>query len=395
MVLPPTLPLDPLDLLAGLLVPQPQLYLLASPRLDLSEAYTHARLAPLLTGVFGRLCYRFPRRLGTWSDPELAADPTAPLRVHPEPGVPGELLDDHPLSDRHWELHLFTHRSVSVLALRFDHLLGHGALALRFLGACLDALSGEAAPHQPPSPLLDPAGERSFRAIQGSILEAARARAPWARYHRLDLDLEGVRQAALAHGASFSEGLAACLARAAQATNRAAGRERSLEVLSFRMDPAAAKDPRGRLQVGNLGLLVERLRASPPGALTGQRGDPTRLRANLERLAAVYGLIGPRPVRDWMLRRALAAAQGRAHDRTDRLIVNNLGATHRPFFRPLFFDPNNDTDQLGLVYVDSTGDRLCLQLAPSIRYLRSFPMEDLLARLRASLTAPRGCPPRG
>ena len=71
-----------------------------------------------------------------------APQPTAPIRVlSSETTDPvASMATTRLLDDRHWELIVLGHEGLTVLALRFDHVLGHGELARRFLISCCDAL---------------------------------------------------------------------------------------------------------------------------------------------------------------------------------------------------------------------------------------------------------------
>ena len=97
-----------------------------------------------------------------------------------------------------------------------------------------------------------------------------------------------------------------------------------------------------------------------------------------------------KPLLDATLRLALAASRRPTPAHRDKLVVNNLGRTPYPFFRPIFFDPRNDGDQLGLVYVDGTADTVLLQLAAPRKYLQRFPWDDFEQRIRDSLDDPEG-----
>ncbi len=380
MVLPRTLPLHPVDLLGGLLIPEAQTYLLAAPDFDLDPGHVHARLAPLITESFPRLYYRFRRRLGTWSGLVLADDPTAPVRVADE--VPAASLDD-----RHWDLTLLRHDGLVILALRFDHVLGHGELARRFLTSAHDRLcdGADAIP-----PRLDPTQAEVFGRLQADLTDRALAAAPWADYRRLDLDAYRIRRLVTAMGATFSEGLTIWLAYHIQAVNRAGGQNRPLEALCFRMDPATPLEPPLDPALGNDGLMLERWQVDPDGSFERRDEGPAAARRGLERFADFHRAFPAKPLLDAAIRLGLAAARQSRNTRTDKLVINNLGPTSYPFFRPLFFDPNNDRDQFGLVYVDGHADRVQLQLAPPRRYLAHFPWHDFEKRLHVSLADPEG-----
>lgn len=393
MSLPRTLPLHPVDLLGGLLIPEAQTYLLAAPPFDLDRSRVHARLAPLVADSFGRLCYRFGRRLGTFADLTLADDPTAPVRVLGEGQTeaatdPLATLDPaRPLDDRHWELTVLGHEGLAVLALRFDHVLGHGELARRFLSACCDCLRDD---ETTGPPVLNPVQSAAFGRLQTALTARAHAAAGWADYRRLNLGADRVRRLFRAMGLSFSNGLTLWLAYHIQATNRATGRERPLEALGFRMDPTTSLEPPLDPTLGNAGLLLERWQVDPDGSFERLDRGPAAASRGLERFAAFHRAFPVKSLLDAALRLALAAARhGRSADR-DRLVVNNLGPTAYPFFRPIFFDPQNDGDQLGLVYADGNGDQVQLQLTPPHRYLAHFPWDDFERRLHASLADPEG-----
>jgi len=391
---PRTLPLDPVDLLGGMLIPEAQTYLVATPPFDLDPGRVRARLAPLITESFGRLGYRFRRRLGTFAGLSLADDPTAPVHV-PDvaPADPlAALAPTRPLDDRHWDLTVVGHEGLALVALRFDHLVGHGDLGRRFLVACSDRLRG-GDPTTPPR--LDPSQSAAFGRLQAALTARAQAAAAWAEYRRLDLGADRVRRLVRAMGLSFSDGLTLWLAYHIQATNRATGHARPLDALGFRMDPATSLEPPLDPALGNAGLLVERWQVDPDGSFERLDRGPADARRGLERFAAFHRAFPVKPLLDAALRQALAAARRRRHAGSDKLVVNNLGPTAYPFFRPIFFDPQNDGDQLGLVYVDGHtidghSDQVQLQLTPPRRYLEHFPWDDFERRLHASLADPEG-----
>lgn len=393
MSLPRTLPLHPVDLLGGLLIPEAQTYLVAAPPFDLDPGRVHARLAPLITESFPRLCYRFRRRLGTWSGLVLADDPTAPVAVlgeaPPEASTAALAALDatRPLDDRHWELTLLGHEGLVVLGLRFDHVLGHGDLARSFLSACCDCLRGGdlAAP-----PTLEPAQSDAFGRLQTALTTRAHTAAAWADYRCLKLDTDRVRRLLRAMGLSFTEGLTLWLAYHIQAVNRATGSVRPLEALCFRMDPATSMEPPMDPTVGNLGLMLERWQVDPGGSFERLDQGPAAARRGLERFAAFYRAFPAKPLLAAALRLALAATRRKRNANRDKLVVNNLGPTDHPFFRPIFFDPQNDGDQFGLVYADGHKDHVQLQFTPPHRYLAHFPWDDFERRLHASLADPEG-----
>ncbi len=385
MSLPRTLPLHPVDLLGGLLLPEPQTYLLVAPPVELSPGRVHARLAPLITESFPRLCYRFPRRFSTWSGLVLADDPTAPVTVHRPDAPLRTALDNYALDDRHWALQVLAHEGLSVLLLRFDHVLGHGELARRFLTACCDALFDAEAGD---APRLKQAQQVQFQQLQATLSARAHTSADWADYRCLTLEHDRVRRLMRAMGMSFSEGLTLWLAYHIQATNRAGGTPRPLEAMGFRMNPSTSLKPPLDPATGNLGLLLERWQMESDGAFTRLDAGPRGSEQGLERFAAAYRALPAKPLLDLLLRLGLTAAR-RPNLKHDKLVVNNLGRTAYPFFRPIFFDKTNDVDQFGLVYVDGVDDAVQLQFTPPRRYLAHFSWDDFESRVQASLTEPR------
>ncbi|MFH2011079.1 MAG: hypothetical protein ABI333_31050 [bacterium] len=388
MELPRTLPMHPIDLVSGFLVPEVQAYLLCVPFFPVRRAEVRSKLAPLVTDGFPRLCYRFRSRYGTIRSLELAQDPGEPISTSSAAELERRSLKElrAMVGDRHWHLLVVEDAAsdVVLLVLLFDHFLGHGELARGFLCAAGDRLGGgDSAGPRP----LHPAREDAFRRHQSRLVELHHREQPWASYQRLELGVGGLQRRARGAGLPFTEALTLELARSIQAVAGAAGRSRPLDVLCFRMDEgrSSAHDP----AVGNQSLLLEQWEASPDGASRRTDAGPQEAHHGLERFARAYGLTPGKPLVNQLLRGGLAAARlGAGLKRRDKLVVNNLGRTEHAFFRPIFFDPTNNADRFGLVYVDGNRDRLTLQLSPPHRYLARFDWTAFEARLLGSLGSP-------
>ncbi len=381
MDLPASLPMHPADLFFGMCFPQVQTYLSYAPDLMLDEQAPLA-LEALLREHFPRFCYGFPQRWGTIPRMRLASSIAEPVRLWDGEdfrALSAAQLEDG-LAQRHWQLHLVQGEQGVVLVFTMDHLLCHGFAGRAFLYAALDLLRGGG-----PPPVLAPRHEEEFVALQEHLTALFHGLAPWAAHRRVQADGERLRRLAEALGLPFTETAALWLGRTIHDTG---ARERPMDLLIFRMDRRLDQRDWVDLQVGNRGLQLISARLEADGSYDSLEPPSEAQEQAAERFAALYPWLPFKFALAWGLRTAVQQAQ-RASQRRDRekLVVNNLGSTDYPFFRTMFFDPVNQADSLGLVFIDGRKDELQLQFAPPLRYLERFDWEDFEARLDRNLEA--------
>jgi len=370
--------MHPADLFFGSAVPQVQSYLAAaaSPPPDLEAA--RAQLGELLQRRFPRLCYRLPRRLGTISELRLAEDPTEPVE-QVEPAAfdaleSGDLA--RAVGDRHWRLYLLCEAGLVCLVLVFDHHLCHGSTARAFLYQALDTLGGQAG-------ALDELQRERFLQRGRQLTQRNHAEAPWAEHRELVFPLVAARRLARALALPFTQGVGLWLGRSILDVSPW---DREMEIQIFHMDPAHGADERHPLAVGNKGLQLQSLELLPSGRF-GPVGPSQREREQqAEGFVRLYERYPVKTLLSWGMQAAVVASKraSRKQDR-EKLVVNNLGPSQRPFHRGMFFDPFNDVEKFGLVFVDGVGDELRLQLSPPRRYLQRFDLPAFERQLELNL----------
>jgi len=376
--LPDPIPIHPVDLLFGATIPEVQCYAVACPRLERPDR-VRPLLEELLTARFPRLRYRLVPRLGLIRSLRIAAEPIAPLEILDPPAALHPVRDavTAGLGDRHWKLVVAPRGSATYLLLLFDHYLCHGHTARQLLFALHDRLFGapdEAAAHAP-----------AFREVQDELSEIMRDGADWAAHHRISMPSGPLRALSRSLDRSFTETALLWLART---IHDVAARPRPMEVISFRMERDVADRERVDPEYGNRGLQAELYEMLPDGFFSVLDPSLGMGQRNLDEFVEFYRRFPFKGALTWFIRRSIEQGK-RDSQRQDRekLVINNLGDTPYPFFRTMFFDPFNEADRFGLVFVDSCRGELSLQFAPPRRYLERFEWEAFEARLRENVVA--------
>jgi hypothetical protein len=378
VVLPSPLSMHPVDLLFGETIPQVQCYAVCGPAREVTVAGVGEVLGELLPERFGRLCYELPRRVGLIRQLRLAPTgelPISEVSFGEASQQVGELLD-RGLDDRHWHLVLVSAPEALIPVLLFDHFLCHGHTARQLLLALNHRLHGRGTE-------VTEASTRCFRQLQDELVDRARGAAPWAAYRRVDMPSAPLRELARTLDLPFTEAAMLWLART---VHDVAVRERPMEIISFRMDggvdPESPSDP----AYGNAGLQALLWEMLPDGFYSAMDPSLGLGNRNLEEFVAFYRRFPFKGALTWLLRRGIEKGK-RDHHRQDRekLVLNNLGDSPVPFFRSMFFDPFNDADHLGLVFVDSSQGELMLQFSPPRQYLEVFDWSRFERRLHDNL----------
>ena len=372
MHFPDPIPIHPVDLLFGATIPQVQCYAVAGPRLDEPER-VRSLLTQMLTDRFPRLRYRLARRLGSIRSLRLAADPVEPLAILDEGDGLRPVREFHAsgLGERHWRLFVVSKGGNTYLLLLFDHYLCHGHTAQQLLFALFDGLFGAPGDVAPDG--------AAYRALQVELSEIFRTGATWAEPRRLALPSEPLRALAASLGLPFTEAAMLWLART---IHDVSAKPRSMEIISFRMDRDVASEGRIRADYGNRGLRAELYEMLPDGFYSMIDPSLGLGDRNLDEFVECYRSFPFKGVLTWFIRRSIDKGKrdSRRQER-EKLVINNLGDTPYPFFRTMFFDPFNDADRFGLVFVDSCQGVLTLQFAPPRQYLEHFPWETFEERL--------------
>jgi hypothetical protein len=357
-----------------------QSYLLALPRAGVDLGVLAPRLEALIAARYHRLAYRMPATLGVVSTLRLAPDPTGPLEV-----LPLDTLESLPIpalarapGERHWHLFVGHDEDLCLLLLAFDHLLYHGQAARSLLYDLADAL------RTTPGPPTLTAGQRArFRAFQDHLTAGFHALAPWSAYRRLDFPASDLQRLARALDQPFTEAAALWIGRSLLDVS---ARGWPLDISIFRMDrtsdPASFVD----LAVGNRGLQLDAWELMVGGAFARAPAPVGDDPEGLAKFVRFYERFPWKWPLAWAMKTAITGARrGGVKDEHERLVLNNLGATPWPFFRTMFFDPANDVDRFGLVFVDGVEDRVELQLAPPRRFLEHFDLRGFERRLGENL----------
>ncbi|MFH1467006.1 MAG: hypothetical protein ABIO70_21665 [Pseudomonadota bacterium] len=388
MSLPAVLPLHPADVFFGVCVPQVQTYLCALPGAGLQRDGLGPRLATLIDERFPRLAYRMPATLGVVSTLRLDPAPATPLELLPLTDL--EALDVPVLArspgERHWHLYVGHDGDLCLLLLVFDHLLCHGHTGRAFLYAAADLLRPDASA----PPALTAAQRARFEAFQQHLTAGFHALAPWADYRRLAFPAADLQRLAKSLGQPFTEAAALWIGRSLLDVSH---RGWPLDISIFRMDREADPATFVDLAVGNRGLQLDAWELMLGGAYARAPAPVGDDPAGLTKFVNFYERFPWKWPLAWGMKAAITGARrGGLKDERERLVLNNLGATPWPFFRTMFFDPANDVDRFGLVFVDGVEDRVELQLAPPNRFLEHFDIEAFEARLAENLTAMVGEP---
>lgn len=381
MTLPAIIPMHPVDVFYGVVVPQVQTYIVAAPRFELDQDSARERIGALVRERFQRHAYHMPRKLGVITALRLADDLAEPVTVLSLAEL--EALDADALEaargDRHWRLYIAQDQEITLMMLVFDHIMSHGFTGRGFLYAALDALRpGAAAP-----PALSAPQQARFEAYQRHITAQFLGRAPWATHTRLSIPSSRLRELARAMDQPFTEAAMLWLARSLlDASDRAWPVDASI----FRMEQGGDRSTWIQAPIGNLGLQLDAWEILPSGAWAPGQGPVGDDRDGLERFVRFYeGFPWKLPIAlamKWVLDRARKA--GPPPDR-ERLVINNLGHTTYPFFRTMFFDPANDCDRFGLVFLDGVQDRMELQFAFPQEFLAHFDQATFEATLMENL----------
>ncbi len=378
--------MHPVDLLFGETIPQVQVYAVCGPPCSAQVDDVGLVLDELLVDRFPRLGYSLPRRFGLIRRLQRCEAPGAPLSMV-EPGAlvghVGELLE-RGLGDRHWRLLVCSSDEGLALVLLFDHFLCHGHTARQLLLALHGRLQGDAA--EAP---LDPAGAAWFRDLQDRLVAAERRTAPWAAYRRVDMPAAPLRDLARARSLPFTETAMLWLART---VHDVAARDRAMEIISFRMERGLDHDIHDPAY-GNAGLQALLWEMLPDGFYTAMDPSLGLGTRNLDEFVEFYRRFPLKGALTWALRRGIEKGK-RDHHRRDRekLVLNNLGDSPAPFFRSMFFDPFNDADHLGLVFVDASQGQLTLQFSPPERYLERFDWTEFEHQLERNLESMKSDP---
>ncbi len=381
MALPPILPMHPVDVFYGVVVPQVQTYMAAAPRFDLDEELAKARIGALIEERFGRMAYHFPETLGVITTMRLAediGDAVTVLSLDELEAMDADALE-HSRGDRRWRMFIAQGSEITLVLLVFDHLLSHGFTGRGFLYAALDALRPE--PDAPPA--LNQAQQAQFRAYQDHIGRAFLDRAPWATHKRMCFPSAPLQALAKVLGQPFTEAAMLWVARSILDVSE---RGWPIDASIFRMEPGG--DPATWTQpgIGNMGLQLDTWEILPQGAYSAGQppfGDDPE---GAERFVRFYQGFPFKLPLAWTMKALIGAARKRdLKAERERLVINNLGHTRYPFFRTMFFDPVNEVDRFGLVFVDGVQDRVELQLSPPAMFLEHFDQPAFEARLAANL----------
>ncbi len=382
--------MHPVDLLYGSTLPELQTYIVAGPATDVDIEALKGRLRSLLPERFTRMCYAQRNHLFGGRVLHRIDDVVAP--------VEGIALDDflrlspaemRDVGERHWWLYVIESDQLVVLCFMVGHWLYTGMKARSLIFTVLDQLYPDKPPGEPP-PMTE--GQwAAFHDFQARMGEKYRSEHDFAEYRRVSFPAGEVQRLVRRLGGSFTEGVSLWLARS---IHDVAQRDRPLDIVGFRMEPGLVPEELNDPGFGNEGLIVELCEMLPDGFYA--RIDPASGLGSqkAEEFVAFY--------RTFPLRGALFAflawsiqRQKRKHMSVDRerLVMNNLGPTDYPFFRTMFFDPFNDQDSFGLVFVDGCRGEVGLQFAPPRRYLEWFDWAAFEARLgknlRSMLDEPR------
>ncbi len=389
MTLERTLPIHPIDVLYGEILPEEQVYVVAGPPAEVDEERLRAEFARIVEERFRRVAYRQRDHLFAGRLLHLVDDIAAPLRVLTVEEfhrlTPDQLRD---VGDRHLNFYVVRSDDLLILVFMLGHRLWHGTSGRRFLYAVQDLLY----PDKPPgrAPVLTAAQWACYRAFQDELTERFRARDDFAEYRRVTVPADDVRALRRSLDRSFTDAVMLWLART---IHDVSGRERSMEIVQFRMDREAARRPLDDPAFGNEGLLVELWEMLPDGFYVPVDPSQGLWREKMQEFIDFYRRFPAKGAfiafLRWRIRRDRAAHQGKDQE---RLVLNNLGRTDRPFFRVMFFDPFNDHDSFGLVFVDSPGDELVLQCAPPRKVLRHLDWEAFERRLVENLRTMRDDP---
>lgn len=381
MDLPATLPMHPVDVFYGVVVPQVQTYLVAAPRFEVDEATAKARVELLIIDRFHRHAFDMPSTMGvitTLRRARALAQPVTVLSLSELEALDADALDAAPGS-RHWHLYIAQDRDITLLMLVYDHIMSHGYTGRSFLYAALDALRPDASA----PPALDSTQQARFEAYQRHITAQFQARAAWATHARLSFPSDRLRALAKAMDQPFTEATMLWLARSLLDVS---DRAWPIDASIFRMQPDGDRSTWIQAPIGNVGLQLDSWEVLPTGAWAPGRGPVGDDPEGLERFVRFYeGFPWKLPIAlgmKWVLDRARKA--GPPAER-ERLVLNNLGATTYPFFRTMFFDPANACDRFGLVFVDGVQDRVELQLALPRAFLEHFDAAAFEAGLEQNL----------
>jgi hypothetical protein len=383
MSLPDTIPMHPVDVFYGVVVPQVQTYLVAAPRFEVDEATAKERVEQLIRERFHRHAYDMPTTLGVITTLQRAPDLTAPVEVIGLSALEAKDADtiDAAPGDRHWHLYIAQGQQITFLMLVYDHIMSHGYTGRGFLYAALDALRPD--PEAPP--ILSEPQQAEFEAYQRHISAQFLARAPWATHTRAAFPSERLRALARAMEQPFTEAVMLWLTRSLL---DASDRDWPIDASIFRMEPDGDRTAWIQAPIGNLGLQLDTWEILPSGAWGPGRGPMADDPEGLERFVKFYeGFFWKLPIAlamKWVLDRARKAG---APPERERMVLNNLGATPYPFFRTMFFDPANDCDRFGLVFVDGVQDQVQLQLALPAQFLEHFDQPTFEAALERNLEA--------
>ena len=383
MSLPDTIPMHPVDVFYGVVVPQVQTYLVAAPRFEVDEATAKERVEQLIRERFHRHAYDMPSTLGVITTLRRAPDLTAPVELIALQDLEAKDADsiDAAPGDRHWHLYIAQGEEITFLMLVYDHIMSHGYTGRSFLYAALDTLRPDpAAP-----PVLSEAQQAEFEAYQRQITAQFLARAPWATHSRISFSSDRLRALARAMDQPFTEAAMLWLTRSLL---DASDRPWPIDANVFRMEPDGDRSAWIQAAIGNLGLQLDTWEILPTGAYGPGSGPMADDPEGLERFVKFYeGFFWKLPIAlamKWVLDRARKAG---APAERERLVLNNLGHTPYPFFRTMFFDPANNCDRFGLVFVDGVQDRVDLQLAFPRQFLAHFDPAAFEAALARNLEA--------
>jgi hypothetical protein len=375
--LPRTIRMHPFDILAGVLVPQMQSYMVCGPPIPRDLSAVRPLVESLIRESFPRFCYRFPRRFRKLRLSKDVAQPLSVLTLDEiKQAGAGELR--RLVGDRHWHLVLVKSPQASILVLLFDHFLCHGDTARRFLLAAFDLLVGAGPPQ-----LTE--GQRTlYEDFQRHMSGVFHAEAAWADYHRLSFEAGRIQNLAAALGRSFTDAIMLWLARS---IHDVSGRSRRLRIQSFRMDPEEEPEEIPDAAFGNKNLIIQRWEMEPDGGFESL--DPPR-RERLRREAKAFSFYRKFPFKG-LLNRLIKKTVEKEYKKSarqdlERLTINNMGSTAYPFFRTMFFNPvAKELDRFGLVFVDGHAGRATLQFCPSKRYLEGFSWDAFARRLEENL----------
>jgi len=381
MQLPDTIPMHPVDVFYGVVVPQVQTYIVAAPRFEVDLETAREHIGALIEQRFQRHAYDMPRTLGVITTLERAADLTAPVELVELSEL--ETLDADGIEaapgSRHWHLFIAQSEEITLMMLVFDHIMSHGYTGRSFLYGALDALRPDAAT----PPVLDGAQQSRFEAYQVHITAQFLARAPWATHRRASFSSAELQALARGLDQPFTE---AAMLWVARSLLDVTDRDWPVDASIFRMEQGGDRNTWIQAAIGNLGLQLDAWEILSSGAFTPSSGPMGDDPEGLERFVRFYqGVPWKLPIAlgmKWVLDRARKAG---APAKRERLVFNNLGATPYPFFRTMFFDPANNVDRFGLVFVDGVQDRVELQFSPPAAFVGHFDWGAFEAALEANI----------